>query len=117
MLKKRREKRPGCCWTEILHGNDSIIIVDLMSEIIGIPAGLIMRHGGPDIEVFISSNNEGNPYHPGDKEKVWNSGLYCETAIKTEQKLLVPNALADKNWKDNPDTIIRTWPETNWRWS
>jgi len=70
---------------------------------IAIPASLIKRLDDPNIEVFISSKNEGNPYHPGDKEKVWGSGLYCETVIKTKEKLLVPNALADVNWKDNPD--------------
>ncbi len=78
-------------------------IVDIMAELIGIPAGLIMRLNEPDIEVFVSSQTEGNPYHPGDKEKVWGSGLYCETVIKEQKKLLVPNALSDKNWKDNPD--------------
>lgn len=78
-------------------------IVDLMAEIIDIPAGLIMRLNDPDIEVLVSSRSPGNPYHPGDKEKFWGSGLYCETVIKSQDKLLVPNALADENWKDNPD--------------
>lgn len=78
-------------------------IVDIMAELIGIPAGLIMRLNEPDIEVFVSSQTEGNPYHPGDKEKFWGSGLYCETVIKEQNKLLVPNALSDENWKDNPD--------------
>ena len=54
-------------------------IVDILAEIIGIPAGLIMRLSGPDIEVFVSSKSEGNPYYPGDKENFWGSGLYCET--------------------------------------
>jgi GAF domain-containing protein len=78
-------------------------IVDVMAEIMGIPAGLIMRLDDPYIEVFVSSKSEGNPYHPGDKEKVWGSGLYCETVIKNNDKLLVPNALKDENWKNNPD--------------
>ena len=78
-------------------------IVDTMADIIGIPAGLIMRLNDPDIEVLVSSKGEDNPYHPGDREKVWGSGLYCETVIKSRDKLLVPNALADENWKNNPD--------------
>ncbi len=78
-------------------------IVDILAEIIGIPAGLIMRLSDPDIEVFVSSRSEGNPYHPGDKENFWGSGLYCEAVINTQDKLLVPNALADINWKENPD--------------
>ncbi|MDQ7784205.1 MAG: GAF domain-containing protein [Desulfomonilaceae bacterium] len=78
-------------------------IVNLMAEMAGVPAGLIMRIAGPDIEVFVSSRSEGNPYHPGHKEHLFGSGLYCETVIKTKNKLLVPDALSDDNWKDNPD--------------
>lgn len=78
-------------------------VVDIMASIMSIPAGLIMRLNEPDIEVFVSSQSEGNPYNPGDKEKVWGSGLYCETVIKSRDKLLVPNALKDEEWKDNPD--------------
>ena len=81
-------------------------IVDILAAIIGIPAGLIMRFKDPDIEVFVSSGSDGNPYHPGDKEKLWGSGLYCETVIKTRQVLLVRNALADPNWKNNPDVKL-----------
>lgn len=78
-------------------------IVDIMATIVGVPAGLIMRVIDPEIEVYVSSKSKGNPYHPGDKEHVWDSGLYCETVIRTKQKLLVPNALADDKWKNNPD--------------
>ncbi len=31
------------------------------------------------------------------------SGLYCERVIETRDKLQVPDALADENWKHNPD--------------
>jgi transcriptional regulator with GAF, ATPase, and Fis domain len=78
-------------------------IVDLMAKLVGVPTGLIMRIAGQDIEVFVSSRSQGNPYHPGDKEHLVGSGLYCETVIKTKSKLLVPNALSDENWKNNPD--------------
>ena len=81
-------------------------IVDLMAEIVGIPAGLIMRLNDPDIEVLVSSHGEGNPYHPGDKEVVWGSGLYCETVIKTRDRLLIPNALKDQAWMENPDVKL-----------
>ena len=78
-------------------------IVDIMAEIISVPAGLIMRFSKSDIEVFLASQSAGNPYHPGDREHLWGSGLYCETVIKAKEKLLVPNALVDKEWKKNPD--------------
>lgn len=81
-------------------------IVDVLSEIIEIPAALIMRVKEPHIEVFVSSDTRDNPYHSGEKELLHNSGLYCETVIKTQEKLLVPDALADVKWKDNPDVRL-----------
>lgn len=78
-------------------------IVDIMAELIDIPAALIMRLVESDIEVFVSSQSDNNPYHPGDHEHLLGSGLYCETVIKTNDKLLVPNALTDEKWKNNPD--------------
>jgi GAF domain-containing protein len=81
-------------------------IVDIMAELIGIPAALIMRLVESDIEVFISSQSDGNPYHPGDHEHFLASGLYCETVINSNDKLLVPNALTDEKWKNNPDVKL-----------
>jgi GAF domain-containing protein len=78
-------------------------IVNLLASIIGVPAALVMRLRQPDIEVLVSSQSEGNPYRPGAKEHFENSGLYCETVIKTLDRLLVPDALADEHWKANPD--------------
>jgi len=83
-----------CNWQEI---------VNLLADILHVPAALIMRLNDPDIEVFVSSQSDDNPYYPGNKEKFDNSGLYCETVIKTQGELLVPNALADEKWKLNPD--------------
>lgn len=78
-------------------------IVDILTKLIGVPAGLIMRLVKSDIEVFVSSRSEGNPYHPGAHEHFFGSGLYCETVIKTKKRLLIPNALNDEKWKNNPD--------------
>ncbi len=81
-------------------------IVNILGDITGVRAALIMRFTVPYLEVFVSSKSEGNPYHPGDKEKLHGSGLYCETVIKSQDKLLVPNALEDANWKNNPDVKL-----------
>jgi GAF domain-containing protein len=81
-------------------------IVDTMAELIGVPSALIMRLVDADIEVFVSSQSDGNPYHPGDHEHLLGSGLYCETVMKTKAKLLIPNALTDENWKNNPDVKL-----------
>jgi len=76
-------------------------IADLIANIMDLPAALIMKTEKEFMEVFTSSNTENNPYNVGDKEH-WH-GLYCETVIKTQKKLSIPNALKDKNWDKNPD--------------
>jgi PAS domain S-box-containing protein len=76
-------------------------IADLIATLINVPAALIMKTEDEFMEVFISSNSENNPYNAGDKED-WH-GLYCETVIKTQNKLHVPNAIKDKDWDKNPD--------------
>jgi len=77
--------------------------VDLLAELLHLPSALIMRVNDPEIEVFVSSNSPQNPYRVGDKETLNNSGLYCEHVIKTQQELLIPNALKDPQWCNNPD--------------
>ena len=81
-------------------------IVDLLAKIIDVPAGLIMRLDKGDLEVFVSSQSKGNPYIVGEREAMENSGLYCETVIKKNSMLKIPNALTDKDWKDNPDVKL-----------
>jgi signal transduction histidine kinase len=81
-------------------------IVNLMAEMLDVPAGLIMRILGEDIHVFVSSSTSGNPYHPGESEHFCGSGLYCETVVTKNQELLVPNALLDEAWKNNPDVKL-----------
>jgi signal transduction histidine kinase len=76
-------------------------IADLLAELISVPATLIMKTENEYMEVFVSSKTGGNPYHVGDKEEWY--GLYCETVIKTQKQLLVPNALTDVKWDKNPD--------------
>lgn len=78
-------------------------IANTMAELIGVPAGLIMRVRDENIEVLVSNDSEGNPYEAGAKERLLGSGLYCETVLKTGRKLLVPHAPSDEQWKDNPD--------------
>lgn len=78
-------------------------LVDILTKLLNVPVGLIMRINGPDIEVFSASKTEDNPYRPGQKEHLAGSGLYCETVINTRKKLLVKDALKDAKWKDNPD--------------
>lgn len=82
-------------------------IIDTVAELMNVPTGLIMRIVDKKIQVFVSSSSEGNPYSPGDSEILLGSGLYCERVIKTNRKLLVPNALTDDEWKNNPDVKLK----------
>ena len=96
-LTKRVEKPPIpenmiCKWQEI---------VNLMAEVIGVPAALIMKVIPPQIEVFVSSASKGNPYKRGEKEDL-NTGLSCEKVMREQEKLLVPDARKDPQWDHNP---------------
>ncbi|MDG3085452.1 EAL domain-containing protein [Vibrio hannami] len=85
---------------EILSSWQSTL--DILAEITAVPSTLIMRVHENNIEVFVSSNRENNPYNKGDTESI-PQGLYCETVIKNQQELLIPNALDDPQWDNNPD--------------
>ena len=95
-------------------------IVDTMAALVDVPTGLVMRIVGDQIEVLISSEGKSNPYIVGASEHLLGSGLYCETVIRSGGRLLVPNALHDPHWKDNPDVKLNmlsylglpiTWPD------
>jgi len=81
-------------------------ITNSMAKLVGVPAGLIMRLNGKKIEVFTTSKTENNPYKPNDSEHFFESGLYCETVVRTGEKLFVADALKDDDWKDNPDVEL-----------
>lgn len=78
-------------------------IINVLADVMHVPASLIMRINSENIEVFLSSETEGNPYKVGDKEKFINNGCYCEWVVKNQKKLLVPNALIDPLWENNPN--------------
>ncbi|MDE1251304.1 EAL domain-containing protein [Vibrio aestuarianus] len=80
-------------------------IVNLLAEILHVPAALIMRANAKHIEVFCKSTNTANPYQVGAKEPL-QQGLYCETVMATQKELLVPNALVSEQWQNNPDISL-----------
>jgi GAF domain-containing protein len=81
-------------------------LIDITAKIAKVPAGLIMKLNEDTIEVFIKSRTSGNPYKAGEEAKLV-YGLYCETVIGTQNKLLVPDATKSPVWKDNnPDVDI-----------
>ncbi len=76
-----------------------------MAAIFDVPAGLIMRVLPSQIEVLLASNSSDNPYEIGEKANL-DTGLYCETVMAERKQLVVPNALDDPHWKDNPDVAL-----------
>src|ERR1700737_4194149 len=80
-------------------------IVDLLAEIMHVPSALVMKVEPPNIAVFVSNESKGNPYER-DAVSSLNTGLYCETVMKTRQPLLVPDALLEEQWKSNPDVKL-----------
>ena len=79
-------------------------IVDILADIMEVPAALIMKVDPPKIQVFRTSQSQNNPYEVGDEEYL--SGLYCERVITSDEMLHIPNALKDERWKENPDVEL-----------
>ncbi|NCC53396.1 MAG: PAS domain S-box protein [Spartobacteria bacterium] len=109
MNKKNTEgKCADCGWGGIGFADIPPLLIakwqadaNLLAELADIPVALVMKTEDEYMEVAVSSNTPGNPYHAGDKEKWY--GLYCETVIKSQQQLAVVNALKDPHWDHNPD--------------
>jgi len=75
------------------------------AEILGVPAGLITRVDGNEIEILLSSETEGNPYPAACTSQYPDSGWYCEHTLKSRGLNLIPNALQDSRWKENPAAV------------
>jgi hypothetical protein len=80
-------------------------LLNVTAEIFSVPAGLITRVDGDEIEIFLSSETEGNPYGAAYKEHYPDSEWYCERTLKNKGLNLISNALKDPEWKDNPAAV------------
>lgn len=80
-------------------------LLDGTAEILGVPAGLITRVDRNEIEILLSSETHGNPYTAEYKTHYPDSGWYCERTLKNKGSHLIPNALLDPAWKDNPAAV------------
>jgi len=78
-------------------------LIDTSARLVNITSALIMLLNENTIEVFLKSNTAGNPYKVGEKSPLI-YGLYCETVIGTQKKLVVPDARNKNEWnRNNPD--------------
>jgi len=77
-LNKRTPKKPDipeeiqARWQRIL---------DLMARILNVTAAAITKADPPQLEVFLTSLGEGNPFRKGERSKL-EAGLYCERVIR-----------------------------------
>jgi signal transduction histidine kinase/DNA-binding response OmpR family regulator len=77
-------------------------ITNLVSKFCHVPSALIMRMNEETMEVMSGSQDKDSPYKAFEKTSL-EGDLYCETVIKTQQALHIPNALEDPDWATNPD--------------
>jgi hypothetical protein len=77
-------------------------LIDTAAEIFAVPAGLITRVDGDQIEILLSSETKDNPYAAGYVAPYPDSGWYCERTLRSRGLNHIPDALADPDWKDNP---------------
>ncbi len=80
-------------------------IVDLLSKIFEVPVAVITKVLESELEAFVVSVSDGNPYNAGDKWKL-DTGMYCEHTMKHREPLLIPDARTDPEWDHNPDIDI-----------
>lgn len=79
--------------------------LNVVAEVLNVPAALVMRVWPEQIEVLVSSIGDDNPYEEHEKADL-GTGLYCETVMATRQQLMVPNSLEDPEWENNPDVKL-----------
>jgi GAF domain-containing protein len=84
---------------DILEGWQDML--NVAAELVAVPAGLITRVNGGEIEVFLSSESQGNPYPAGMKTHYPDSGFYCEYVLKSRHPMIIPDARNDPRWQDN----------------
>jgi c-di-GMP phosphodiesterase len=76
-------------------------ILDLAANIIGVPSGLINRLNEDSLEIFITSKTPGNIFEQNVKLDL-GLGWYCEHVTGSRNEFILPNALKDESWKNNP---------------
>jgi hypothetical protein len=80
-------------------------LLNVAAELFGVPAGLITRVDRDEIEILLSSESGGNPYTAGYTTHYPDSGWFCERTLKSNNLLLIPNALLDPEWKNNAAAV------------
>ena len=75
-------------------------LLDLTARIIDVPSASIIKLHEDYVEVFLNNQNAENPFYAGEKAELI-YGVFCETVIGQQDKLLIPDARKNPIWKDN----------------
>ena len=77
-------------------------IVNILADLVNVPAALITKIEPPNIEVFRTSASANNPFHVGDSIRIEKKRdlftYYCEQVFSTKAPLHIANALEDESW-------------------
>ena len=76
-------------------------IVDLIAQIMNVPTGLITKLSTENLEIFIASDTEKNPYKKNDKDKL-GLGMFCETVAGRRKEMMVTDTNNSDYWRNNP---------------
>jgi PAS domain S-box-containing protein len=79
-------------------------VVDVLAQLVDVPAVLIMKADPPSLEVFRTSASRGNPYKVGERKDL--DGAYCGEVLKKKKKLAIPNALKNEKLKKCPGVTL-----------
>lgn len=77
-------------------------IVNILAELLDVPAALITKIEPPLIKVFLTSESANNPFHRGaaihinPKQDIFS--FYCEKVFSTKTPLHIQNALEEPEW-------------------
>ena len=75
-------------------------LLNLAANLYKLPAALITRVDGNQIEIFLANQSDDNPYPIGCTRQFPNSGWYCEHTINKAGLVSIPDANKDPKWSD-----------------
>ncbi|PKQ61233.1 hypothetical protein BZG02_16505 [Labilibaculum filiforme] len=86
------------------HINSNIVSkwqakIDLLEDLLKVSAILIMKLHPHELEVFVSSANENNPYLIGDRGEL-SIGSYCDSVVASKAKIEIEDAYNNNYWKE-----------------
>lgn len=77
--------------------------MNLLTDIIGVGAGLITRARPDQMEILVTNQCQHNPFAPGLKDR--KPGWFCETVMRLKSKLHVPDCRRGAEWNATDEGV------------